>query len=125
MELSEAIKILKNYREELWKDNSRVEGWAESGEDLEKMYAIDTVLQELEKLQKENVMLENTKNNCPYLNTSGVSCTGKFCDLDDYISKDKIKEKIEELEAGSDKADGWRSEYLYAKEVLEELLKGE
>lgn len=41
------------------------------------------------------------------------------------IWKNKIKEKIEELEVGSDKADGWRSEYLYAKEVLEELLKGE
>lgn len=46
-------------------------------------------------------------------------------ELENSISKDKIKEKIEELEVGSDKADGWRSEYLYAKEVLEELLKGE
>ena len=119
MEISEAIEILKNYREELWKDNSRVEEWAESGEDLEKMYAIETVLRELEGAckfidEEEETIVE--KNN-------------KICELeykvDNSISKDKIKEKIEELKAVTETCYG-RIKYQEGKIAgLEELLKGE
>lgn len=55
--------------------------------------AIENLIKAYKELERENQMLKNTKNNCPHLSTSGVSCNIK-----DSISKDKIKEKINELE---------------------------
>lgn len=60
-------------------------------EDSEKFIsAVSNMFFDYKKLKRENQMLKNTKNNCPFLNTSGVSCNTK----NDYISKDKIKEKL-------------------------------
>lgn len=39
--------------------------------------AIDIILNLIEKLQKENEELRNTKNNCPQFNTSGIKCKNK------------------------------------------------
>ena len=84
----------------------------------------------LEELEKENEMLKNTKNNCPYMNTSGVKCQVKKLEAKnkryerylknkdtehekvlrfiyderdkDYISKSKIEDKVKELEKEAD-----------------------
>lgn len=66
---------------------------------------ITTVLNLLEKQQKEIERLENIKNICPITNTSGIKCELKEkgiinigCSYDDYIAKSKIKNKIEQIQ---------------------------
>lgn len=141
MEIKEAIKQLESLKEDR---KNFLENDPEHDEIfLEDIEAIDTVLQALEKLQEENKKLK-TKNRTQKQLTERVrevtteqvvSTIEEF--EKDYISKDKIKEKIEELKhkltskdfthdmyIGTDKHIFW--EHLCAKkDVLEELLKGE
>lgn len=116
MELEEAIKKLKLRTKEL-KLN-----YALTNPDLE---AIETVLQELDRLQKENTMLENTKNNCPHFNTSGISCDKKFCNLDDYISKNEIKDCLEDIENYFENVSVPYEDIEFIKEKRKDLLKEE
>ena len=91
-ELEEAVKKLKEIQEtnRAWLKETK-------DENCEKLYlrdieAIETVLKELKRLQEENNKLERA--NKTYIN-SILSITPVL--LEDYIEKDKIKEKIEEL----------------------------
>lgn len=128
MELKEAVEQLKSLKES-------IESSIGDAKDLDDIFVQDvegikTVLQELDRLQKENVMLENTKMNCPYFNTSGISCDKKFCNLDDYISKDKIREKIDNristvekmLDEMIDKSIGCINVSLLNKKEKEEVI---
>lgn len=87
MELEQALKILNFSQQQM-----RLGNLPDYSQNVYKSVA--TLLKELERCKQENTMLENTKNNCPHLNTSGVSCGAKFCNLQDYINKDIIKTKI-------------------------------
>lgn len=67
---------------------------------------LQLLLNLIEKQQKEITRLENIKNICPITNTSGIRCdlkeagitiAGADYSLDDYIPKEAIREKIEEL----------------------------
>lgn len=71
--------------------------------------AVKTILNLIEKQQKEIERLENIKNICPITNTSGMKCElkekaiiGIGIDIDnfydDYIAKSKIKNKIEQIQ---------------------------
>ena len=84
-----------------------------------------TVLQHIKHLQKENTMLENTKNNCPHFNTSGISCDKKFCNLDDYISKDKIKDCLDDIEDYFENVSVPYEDIEFIKEKRKDLLKEE
>ena len=156
MELEEAKKALNKYREELWKDNKGVEEYAESGEDLEKIDAIDTVISELvalqnlldekneeiDHLQKENGKLTRARK-WFIEHTIGQIATPEMLRkilADEYIHKDKIREKIEELkqdfleytEEFQGKCDDTDEYYFYDTQnmqnkinLLENLLKEE
>lgn len=76
----------------------------EEFEDLKKAHKV--LLNLIKKQQKEITRLENIKNICPITNTSGIRCdlkeagttiAGADYSLDDYIPKEAIREKIEEL----------------------------
>lgn len=154
MELEEAKKALNKYREELWKDNKGVEEYAESGEDLEKIDAIDTVIselvalqnlldekkEELDRLQKENKSIKARVDK--YIQGGNETLrleheeTLKYYH-ENYISKDKIRENIEKIKhqltnkdfthdmyMGTEQYNTWTR--LCAKEeVLQDLLKEE
>lgn len=74
----------------------------------------EIVLKELKRLQEENSKLERA--NKAYVN-SIQSITPVL--LEDYIAKDEIREKIEELNKNKDMISGG-----YAISILEELLEG-
>lgn len=91
-----------------------------------KMYELSRLREKNKELEKENLMLKNTKNNCPLAITSGINCNIKT----DCISKDKIREKLEELKTLPIVVGGRRIgktlEYgirLGKKQILEELLE--
>lgn len=82
---------------------------------------IETILKELKRLQEENSYLKLKERN---------RCVGRYGEieihelinktlLEDYIEKDKIREKIEELNKNKDMISGG-----YAISILEELLEG-
>lgn len=60
------------------------------GVDEEKAQAIENLIKRVKELELENIALENTRNMCPHMKTSGISCNYK-----DSIPKIKIREKIE------------------------------
>lgn len=79
-EVENSIKVIKrditNYREEL-----EIEIEFEDGIDeqrtaylIQQITAYETLLYYISKLEKEIIMLENTKNTCPVTNTSGSKC---------------------------------------------------
>jgi len=94
--------------------------------ELKVLEAIKVVLKELKRLQKENDKLERA--NKTYIN-SIQSITPVL--LEDYIEKDRIREKIEELEKEQVRVKNNR--LIYSREdifrfqiyILEELLEGE
>lgn len=146
MELEEAKKTLNKYREELWKDNKGVEEYAESGEDLEKIDAIDTVIselvalqnlldekkEELDRLQKENKSIKARVDK--YIQGGNETLrleheeTLKYYH-ENYISKDKIREKIKEIY--EDKNSEYYDMFLEQRDIektisiLKDLLKEE
>lgn len=91
-------------------------------EDSEKFIsAVSNMFFDYQKLKRENQMLKNTKNNCPFLNTSGVSCNTK----NDYIRKDKIREKLYKIESTYSQINGNYFNMNNAIQVLKELLEDE
>lgn len=56
--LIESKKILTDYMLELNRDIQSAEEWANTGADEEMYFALQTVLNELERLQKENEELK-------------------------------------------------------------------
>ena len=106
-EAKERLLFMKSQLDELIKRNAEID---DSGIDDETASAISTVLQELDRLQKENEELSCVKKaikvyktnvgteNCQFVLMSESEFLNSFnykCLLDDYISKDKIREKIE------------------------------
>ena len=53
------------------------------------------ILNLIEKLKLENNALQNTKDTCPFMATSGIRCANK---KEEYIPKSVIREKIEEIQ---------------------------
>lgn len=127
-DIEREIKWLKEYVEQ---DRAMRKNSTESDFDKfceEHCKAIETVLKAYKEQERENQMLKNTKNNCPHLNTSGVSCNIK----EHYIEKDKIREKIKEYLEFDKKyktytyhgRENFTMQYYYAK-ALKELLEEE
>lgn len=86
-------------------------------------------LNRIKELEMEIQVLENTRNSCPCIKTSGVSCDLKSFSSNDCISKDKIRAKIEELkdkeeELTDDQGYWGYTELITQIEVLEDLLEG-
>lgn len=131
MELSEAIEILRNNQNPMLVERCKKCEHAVACLD-EYMYflALDTVLQGLEKLQKENEGIKARVDK--YLQGGNETLrleheeTLKYYH-ENYISKDKIKEKIVNLKVSQENTenDNLNREYQYQIDVLEELVKGE
>ena len=129
MELKEAKKIINDFIKAM-KPVFIVVNNDEINANLKKVEieALETVLQALEKLQKENKKLK-TKNRTQKeltelareVTTEQVVSTIEEFEKD-YISKDKIKEKIEEIKEIADEDN--MDEFIKIN-VLEGLLKGE
>lgn len=113
-ELKEAIETMKHWLKYEKKNKKKINK-------AEELIAIqETVLKELERLQKENNKLERA--NKTYIN-SIQSITPVL--LEDYIVKEKIREKIEELKlsGGSNEKDLVENKAReLVIEILEELL---
>lgn len=95
-------------------------------EDSEKFIStVSNMFFDYQKLKRENQMLKNTKNTCPHLSTSGVSCNIK----EHYIEKDKIREKLDyytmSLKDDDFADDEDYNKMKYGIQVLKELLEEE
>lgn len=134
--LIESKKILTDYMLELNRDIQSAEDWANTGADEEMYFALQTVLNELERLQEENEILkeelekiDKTLNievgtNAPYRNDiiEGLKkCVTQFKKkLDDSIPKQVIRDKIQEI---TNKTDDLETLTYHLKiEPLKELL---
>lgn len=144
MELEKAKEQLKSLKKDMKKDTKGLEGIF-----VEDIQAISKVLQELERLQKENKELECVKKaikvyktdvgteNCQFVLMSENEFLNSFnykCLLDDYISKNEIREKIEELNKneklelkGTKGGDRYFIKQMYQtkRNILQDLLKEE
>lgn len=114
-EEKKSIEILKQMDDLcvcVYKDNHTCIGCREN--------AVKTLLNLIEKLQKENQELENTKNNCPKFNTSGITCKIKECD---YIPKDKIRHllKIDNISTDLSKTRDLVSCDIFVDDIIELL----
>ena len=128
MELKEAEKIIKNSF--LFKD---------ANEHIQLKEAISTVLQALEELQveKNHLLLVDLSNEKKISNEENRRCMLLAIENNDLkeklansISKDKIKEKIEELKSDEEKLkqdEDYVPIYQIKSKIkaLQELLKGE
>lgn len=157
MELEEAKEILKNiiddevigtYCIEIQKEGVPCDINCESQECYLHI-AIETVLQELDRLQKENEKLISEKTKLLLTDLAEANRLydeeNKRCmmfaienndlkeKLNNSISKDKIREKIEEIKEEYQKRSkdndsfyfDYGNEYAHIEEVLEDLLKEE
>ena len=99
--LIESKKILTDYMLELNNDIQRAEDWVNTGADEEMYFAIKTVIDELERLQKENALnFEKTVHTCLHCSEN----TPLYCEkcYQELISKnaelqlenEKIKTRI-------------------------------
>lgn len=121
--MEEDIEHLKELKIEL--ENMSITG--HTSEDRlnahRKSLAISNILNELDRLQKENEELKKDNNH-----QWEERCRLTFDIEKNFISKDKIREKIKDLEDNmilftNDKEKFNR--YKYARDVLEKLLKEE
>lgn len=130
-ELEEAIKSMQKLKIEI--DNIFYALHTSNPKKGKERTAIGIVLKELKRLQEENSYLKLKERN---------RCVGRYGEieihelinktlLEDYIEKDKIREKIEELIKKLDKIYNLHgaSDYDFIKieakiQVLEELLEG-
>ncbi|MBQ8299499.1 MAG: hypothetical protein IJX99_06525 [Clostridia bacterium] len=126
MKLDEAKELLKKEMQQTLYVIEKCSLESQSGKEQWKKeaQAIETVLQELERLQNENEELERRNNLlecCKYINADCL-VVDKIKEAESARWQDKIKEKIEELR---------ETEKMYAldfnvgRKFLEELLKGE
>ena len=112
MNKEEAIEYIKNYKY-----------------DNEVRQAIDTVLDYIADLEKEN---KHYKKYAVIMSTEGLLINGVKFSFNDYISKQNIRDKIEEIEEKSKKYQGMQG-LRYSEialdaariQVLKELLESE
>lgn len=90
-----AVEYLKDYITLLTADTRPLELKETGQKELAK--AIETVLNRIKELEMEIQVLENTRNSCPCIKTSGVSCDLKSFSSNDCISAD-ILAQIDILE---------------------------
>ena len=103
MDIEEAIEYLKNYKY-----------------DNEVRQAIDTVLNYIEELEKQN---ENYKKYAVIMSAEGLLINGVKFSFNDYIPKQKIRAKIRELEEMKlDNDDVFGQMRNYTVLVLKEIL---
>lgn len=122
MDLKEAKELLKEGI--VYSVGNKRTGMAESCKEYQE--AIDTILQELDNLQKENdgkdciieTLDHNEKVKDGYIKHLEEKTRNS-------ISKNKIREKIEEIKDKKLNVNGWDSEFEYATEALQDLLKEE
>jgi len=131
-DIKESKKVLTDYMLELNADIQRAEDWANTGADEEMYFALKTVLDRLEQLEKEN---EELKHNNKIIETNSLLVIGTNKHLrENSIPKSVIREKIEELNEYYKKevyptkeewADIDITEFYDSQiELLEELLGG-
>ena len=89
--LIESKKILTDYMLELNRDIQSAEEWANTGADEEMYFALQTVLNELERLQKEYERLKEKHKITCELNV------GLLENMKECIPKQVIRDKIKEL----------------------------
>ena len=93
--LIESKKILTDYMLELNRDIQSAEDWANTGADEEMYFALQTVLNELERLQKEN------KSLVKQYEWQGAILVNEYMPLKDikqlFIPKQVVRNKIEEV----------------------------
>lgn len=109
-ELEEAIKDLEAIKETM-KCRAYYEYIGDGSKDI---ISIETVLNEVKRLQEENKKKETEIAEHVYWESTPLNEIKKS-----YIPKDKIREKIEELNKNKDMISGG-----YAISILEELLEG-
>lgn len=130
--LKDSKKVLTDYMLELNADIQRAEDWVNTGADEEMYFALKTVLDRLEQLEKENKELKESHD---YIYEAYQDAGKKMFDyqeqLDDSIPKSVIREKIEELEKELPLVTGGRSQgktytfiIKFAIKSLKELLGG-
>ena len=114
-EEKKAIEWLRK-QVDFWKRNNIKDSYEEALLDR-----LEQLEKENERLKLENNALQNTKDTCPFMATSGIRCANK---KEEYIPKSVIREKIEELSYKRDKTE--IAYYLDAKiDILKELLGDE
>ena len=125
-DIKESKKVLTDYMLELNADIQRAEDWVNTGADEEIYFALKTVLDRLEQLEKENKELK-VYDNIEYQKYLYGNIE------ENYIPKSVIRKKIEEYREKRNKlADGYfwdkasnineDTSLFIAGEVLKELL---
>ena len=123
--MEEDKKILKEMLHEIYVDM----GNAKKHRDnvyfrlLERYNSIDNILNKLEELEKENAMLKNTQNNCPYINTSGVKCQVKKLEAKNKRYERYLKNKDTEHEKVLRFIYDERDKDYIPKSKIQEILK--
>ena len=120
-DIKESKKILTDYMLELNADIQRAEDWANTSADEEMYFALKTVLDRLEQLEKENKELKNN-NKVIETNSLLVIETNKHLKANS-IPKSVIREKIEELKEIHKEQD-WTQKQSFYYDCYNELLGG-
>ena len=136
MELEEAKEQLKSLKKDMKKDTKGLEGIF-----VEDIQAISKVLQELDRLQKENEELKKDTRNrvigCRDLTKKCKDCNLKECigceysasDLEitfkNFVSKDKIKDCLDDIENYFENVSVPYEDIEFIKEKRNDLLKEE
>lgn len=92
-DIKESKKVLTDYMLELNADIQRAEDWVNTGADEEMYFALKTVLDRLEQLEKENKEMKEKHTTTYQLNVGLLREIRVH-----HVPKSVIREKIEELE---------------------------
>ena len=91
-EEKKAIEVMKSIEFDIyewWYDGKRID--IEIDSDIANK-SLQILLNLIEKLKLENNALQNTKDTCPFMATSGIRCENK---KEEYIPKSVLREKID------------------------------
>ena len=119
--LIESKKILTDYMLELNDDIQRAEDWVNTGADEEMYFAIKTVIDELERLQKENAQdFEKTVHTCLHCgNDTPLYC--EKCQQELITKNAELQVEIEELKQDNSKQ--WKERCKLSFEVDDSIPK--
>lgn len=126
--LIESKKILTDYMLELNDDIQRAEDWVNTGADEEMYFALQTVLNELERLQKENALnSEKTVHTCLHCgNDTPLYCENCYQELisknaELQLENNQLKRKIFDLYNSSGEYE--KAKCIMTKELREYIPK--